>query len=163
MNKRKTIYIVGTICILAAIAISIILIFNMGSSTVIRDKITSSDTSQKELTADEAEQYGVSPTENYKFGLYTSKVELDRQITVTMNVITIKHTDEPEEIMKVTFDVSPDNIKGYEIKTDVYSKSISSSDNGRDDVVCVGNITVCDDNGEVFSEHVTYTGKSVMR
>lgn len=78
----------------------------MGSSVVIRDKITASDISQKILTSDEAEKYGVSPTENYSYGLYTSQIELDNQLTVTMEIITVKHTDEFEEIMKVLLDVN---------------------------------------------------------
>ena len=125
--------------------------------------ICDSDTSQKILTSDEAEKYGVSPTENYSYGLYTSRIELDNQLTVTMEIITVKHTDESEEIMKVLFDVNPEEIKGYDVKTAVYSQDIIEGDDGSEsNVICVGNIIVTDDSGESFSEHVSYTTHSAF-
>lgn len=163
MAKRKALYITGGIVVLLAVILTIFIIFNMGSSVVIRDKITASDTSQNILTSDEAEKYGVSPTENYSYGLYTSQIELDNQLTVTMEIITVKHTDEPEEIMKVLFDVNPEEIKGYDVKTAVYSQDVvEGDDDSENDVICVGNVTVTDDRGESFSEHISYTDHSVF-
>ena len=49
--------------------------------------------------------------------MYTSRIEFDNQLTVTMEIITVKHTDESEEIMKVLFDVNPEEINGYDVKT----------------------------------------------
>lgn len=163
MAKRKALYITGGIVVLLAVILTIFIIFNMGSSVVIRDKITASDTSQNILTSDEAEKYGVSPTENYSYGLYTSQIELDNQLTVTMEIITVKHTDESEEIMKVLFDVNPEEIKGYDVKTAVYSQDVvEGDDDSENDVICVGNVTVTDDRGESFSEHISYTDHSVF-
>ncbi len=163
MAKRKALYITGGIVVLFAVILTIFIIFNVGSSVVIRDKITASDTSQKILTSDEAERYGVSPTENYSYGLYTSRIELDNQLTVTMEIITVKHTDESEEIMKVLFDVNPEEIKGYDVKTAVYSQDVvEGDDDSENDVICVGNVTVTDDRGESFSEHISYTDHSVF-
>lgn len=163
MAKRKALYITGGIVVLLAVILTVFIIFNMGSSVVIRDKITASDTSQKILTSDEAEKYGVSPTENYSYGLYTSQIELDNQLTVTMEIITVKHTDESEEIMKVLFDVNPEEIKGYDVKTAVYSQDVvEGDDDSENDVICVGNVTVTDDSGESFSEHISYTDHSVF-
>lgn len=163
MAKRKALYITGGIVVLLAVILTIFIIFNMGSSVVIRDKITAFDTSQNILTSDEAEKYGVSPTENYSYGLYTSQIELDNQLTVTMEIITVKHTDESEEIMKVLFDVNPEEIKGYDVKTAVYSQDVvEGDDDSENDVICVGNVTVTDDRGESFSEHISYTDHSVF-
>ena len=44
MAKRKALYITGGIVVLQAVILNIFIIFNMGSSVVIRDKITVSDT-----------------------------------------------------------------------------------------------------------------------
>ena len=89
MAKRKALYITGGIVVLQAVILTIFIIFNMGSSVVIRDKITVSDTQQKILTSDEDEKYSVSLTENYNYGLYTSRIEFDNQLTVTMEIITV--------------------------------------------------------------------------
>lgn len=124
MAKRKALYITGGIVVLQAVILTIFIIFNMGSSVVIRDKITVSDTQQKILTSDEDEKYSVSLTENYNYGLYTSRIEFDNQLTVTMEIITVKHTDESEEIMKVLFDVNPEEINGYDVKTAFYSQDV---------------------------------------
>ena len=41
-----------------------------------------------------------------------------------MEIITVKHTDESEEIMKVLFDVNPEEINGYDVKTAFYSQDV---------------------------------------
>lgn len=56
--------------------------------------------------------------------MYTSRIEFDNQLTVTMEIITVKHTDESEEIMKVLFDVNPEEINGYDVKTAFYSQDV---------------------------------------
>lgn len=61
------------------------------------------------------------------------------------------------------FDVNLEEIKGYDVKTAVYSQDVvEGDDDSEKDVICVGNVTVTDDSGEAFSEHISYTDHSVF-
>lgn len=61
------------------------------------------------------------------------------------------------------FDVNLEEIKGYDVKTAVYSQDVvEGDDDSENDVICVGNATVTDDSGESFSEHISYTDHSVF-
>lgn len=140
--------------------LGIIFTYCKKDSVKIENKVRSLGTSFGTISDLEGneELYGVCPTENYQFGLYISRIEIDQQIEAALKVITVKHLNEPEEIMRAWIEVTPEKVREYQIETQIIDDKV----NEEGDVICVGKVLVTGEDGTAFSTNVIYAGQSVF-
>lgn len=142
MNKKIIISLI-LLC-LCAFCISIYIRNNQKS---FKPRITDSKQNSILLTGENADKYGVYPSKDFQFALYTLTLEVDHKITITHYVIT-SYSEGYEQVERCWIDGEFDN---YVVETKIIEDKVIDGQ-----IAAIANYTIYYRNERIMYDHINF-------